>query len=274
MQETESVSPAEPFSQGDVVRIVDADGNRADPPYGIIINADCDLAHCKIDGVVAYVPVFPFLAYFEKFWIPKFADTRRKELADAIANHCDLNLDQYEALFGWLKEEPWETVTSKICSTYSVKFPDLQNKIRELWLIINATKFDWELLDTLVGFQKGNKEEFLARQAKRALKSLGEGHFFLNEISGLPNVGFVARMRRIYSLDSESVFSSQAAFLCRSQTSGLFGIRIAKLTSLYRFKVAQLFALQFSRIGLPDEITSLNEIAVEAAVSNVRGDNA
>jgi len=55
--------------------------------------------------------------------------------------------------------------------------------------------------------------------------------------------------------------------------TNIFAIRIAKLTNLYRFKVAQLFAYQFSRIGLPDEITALNEVAVQAAVLNLGDDN-
>jgi hypothetical protein len=256
MQETELAGPAESFLQGDILEMVDEHGERADPPYGIVINADCDLAHCKIDGVISYIPVFPFETYFVKFWIPAFADLRRKELVDAIAQRCALKTDLNDPLCEWLKEETADAVAQKISSTYSVKLHDLKDKMKELSLIVNTNSFDWGLLETLISQQQGAKDEVLARYAKRALKNLGDGHFFLNEIHGLSNVGFVARMRRIYSVDAECIFPSRSEFISRSKNSPLHGVRIAKLTNLYRFKVAQLFALQYSRIGLPDEITS------------------
>ena len=76
MFETEQVGPSDSFLQGDVVKILNARGTIADPPYGIIINADCDLAHCKIDGTVAYVPVFPFESYFEGFLLLLIPDAK------------------------------------------------------------------------------------------------------------------------------------------------------------------------------------------------------
>lgn len=67
MPESEPVKSSDPFLQGDILQLVDAHGRAVAPAYGVIINADCDLAHCKIDGVVAYLPLFPFETYFRPF---------------------------------------------------------------------------------------------------------------------------------------------------------------------------------------------------------------
>ena len=270
MQETQVTGPTEAFLQGDIIQVVDAQGNGVDPPYGIIINADCDLAHCKIDGVVAYIPLFPFEAYFEKFWIPTFVDSRRRDIAEFVAQRCSLTDDLRETLDGWLKEEFAPQVAAKLSTTYFAKESELRSKLEELSLIANAEKFDWNLLKEIAGLQKGKDDEILTRYGRMALKNLGDGHFFLNEVVGLTSVGFVARMRRIYSLDSDCAFPTRSEFMSCVSSPGIFGIRIAKLSDLYRFKVAQLFALQYSRIGLPDEITSLNEFAVQAAISGLR----
>jgi hypothetical protein len=173
----------------------------------------------------------------------------------------------------WLKEEAADRVAAKLAAAYSIKSTAVVGKLQELSLILTADERGWNLLEDLLRLQGGNRSDTLSKHAKRALKNLGEGNFFINEIFGLLNVGFVARMRRIYSVDSDCVFSSRSEFASRQMHGTHFGIRIAKLTNLYRFKVAQLFALQFSRIGLPDEITSLNEVAVQAAISNLGAPN-
>lgn len=171
-----------------------------------------------------------------------------------------------------LEEEPAD-VASKLAAAYGVKKVEFQKLLSELLAIINSPKYDLELLHKLLDCHEQSREVALTKLAKRALKNLGDGNFFLNEIVGLSEIGFVARLRRIYSIESDCVFSSQASFISRNVTANKFGIRIGRLTNLYRFRLAQLFANQFSRIGLPDEITSLNEVAVQAAISNLRWSN-
>jgi hypothetical protein len=98
MQESEQVNPSDPFLQGDIIEVVDQKGEQIAPYYGIIINADCDLAHCKIDGVISYVPIFPFSVYFENFWIPTFVESRLRELIDSIGQVCGLAFEHADDL--------------------------------------------------------------------------------------------------------------------------------------------------------------------------------
>ena len=269
MQETESVKPTDAFLQGDIMRIVDANEDPSMPPYGIVINADCDLAHCKIDGVVSYIPLFPFETYFATFWVPTFIETRQIELLDTLAQICGFTREHLDPLEAWLREEGTQQVACRLAQTYQVKLAVLIPKLQELEVITTAEHFDINLLRNIIKVQNLNANDALAKYAKRALKALGEGSFFLNEIVDVPQIGFVARMKRIYSLDVSSVFRSISDFRLSTSHSTQSGIRVAKLTNVYRFRIAQLFAYQFSRIGVPDELTSLNEVAVQAAVANL-----
>ena len=40
------------------------------PTLGVVINADCDLENGKLDGVMAYLPMYPFKEYLTRFWAP------------------------------------------------------------------------------------------------------------------------------------------------------------------------------------------------------------
>lgn len=102
MIETEAVSPNVPFHQGDIIRL-EIDERVADPAFGLIINADCDLMHCKIDGVVSYLPVYSFSYYFERFWIPSYVSSRRLEILTSISQVCGLREDKHNSLVTWIR---------------------------------------------------------------------------------------------------------------------------------------------------------------------------
>jgi hypothetical protein len=108
-------------------------------------------------------------------------------------------------------------------------------------------------------------------QITSAKKALGDGHFFVSDLVDHPAVGFVVRMRRIYTLPEEDYFTSRSEQLSRSEAERPTAFRIGRLTELYRFKALQLFALQYSRIGLPDEVTALGALAIDDLVAEFAG---
>jgi len=60
--------------------------------------------------------------------------------------------------------------------------------------------------------------------------------------------------------------------MSKSQGDKPTAVRVARLTERYRFKVLQLFSQQYSRIGLPDEITELSELVIDDLVAEFTGD--
>lgn len=255
MQETELAHPADPFLQGDIIHLINHNEASCDPAHGIVINADCDLAHCKIDGVVSYLPLYSFDYFFQKFWIPRFIEERSHELLQSLTQICGLDRDDFGELAGWIHDDDPADVIQKLIRTYFIKEAAIKQKVLELHAITQCPEYDLNLLYRLIDIQGQKKEETVLKHAKRALRTMGDGHFFINEIAGVTSVGFVARMRRIYSIAAEFVFPSISAFRLANPTSeAVYAIRIARLSHLYRFKIAQLFAYQFSRIGLPDDL--------------------
>ncbi|RUX78136.1 hypothetical protein EOA25_38970 [Mesorhizobium sp. M2A.F.Ca.ET.040.01.1.1] len=100
---------------------------------------------------------------------------------------------------------------------------------------------------------------------------MGDGHFFISEIIDDTNVGFVVRMRRIYTLPEVDYFVSTSVQRSRSDGARPTAVRAGRLTGLYRFKLLQLFAQQYSRIGLPDEVTALGALAIDDLVEQFAG---
>lgn len=269
IRETEPAPLAEEFKQGDILRFIDRDDGSSYPRWGVIINADCDLAHCRIDGVVSYLPMYPFKDYLTQFWIPTYLNNRKTELAQQLCAVCDLPVDSSEEFIQWLREEEFSTVLGKCINQFRLRRSQLESKLRELSLITSANNLNLgALLETLAA-QGQSVDAHFERLAKNALRGLGDSQFFLNEICGEPDFGYVVRMRRIYGISTEHIFRSFQDFSVVHSGNEACGFRIARLSNLYRFKIAQIFAHQFSRIGLPDEITSLNTFAAEAAISSL-----
>ncbi|MCB0361003.1 MAG: hypothetical protein KDD44_15245, partial [Bdellovibrionales bacterium] len=77
--------------------------------------------------------------------------------------------------------------------------------------------------------------------------------------------------RRIYTLPVAQYFVSESEQKSQSTGDRPTAVRIARLTELYRFRLIQLFAYQFSRVGLPDEVTALSALAVDDLVQRFAG---
>ena len=92
---------------------------------------------------------------------------------------------------------------------------------------------------------------------------MGDGHLVINELLSEAEMGFVVRMRRIYSLDEGLCFKSERQFLTKSTQPDFAAIRICKLSGVFQFKLAQLFAYQFSRVGLPDEFREMHSLVLD-----------
>jgi hypothetical protein len=269
IRETDPAPLDEEFKQGDILHFFDRHHGSGHPTWGVIINADCDLAHCKIDGVVSYLPIYTFEDYFIRFWIPTYLDNRRADVAQQLCAVCDLPPDKSEELVQWLREEEFSSVLGKCLNQFHLRKGQVEPKLKELSIITSASDLDVDVLLRVLAVHGQPVGPQLEKLARTALRGLGDGQFFLNEIHGLPELGYVVRMRRIYAISAEHVFRSFREFSISNPGETNCGVRIARLSSLYRFKVAQIFAHQFSRIGLPDEITILNTFAAEAAISSL-----
>lgn len=274
MYETEKPNPTDPMQQGDIIRLEYEIAQQDGPELGVIINADCDLAHGKLDGVIVYLPMYAFHTFLERFWAPSFIEGQRQSLVERISNLCSLNKNDASDLLSWLQREQVTEIAERLSQTCKLKKKDaaeLSEKLDRLRSCIAKDAIPLRVFAELCR-RETNPHQFAHKKIVHAQSSMGEGHFFISELAGESDIGFVVRMRRIFTIDVNLCFPTKSAQLSSTKGDGLSAYRIARLTSVFRFRLAQLFAHQFSRIGLPDDITALGGLAVDDMVTKLLGE--
>lgn len=266
MEETEPAPINSKFRQGDILQLFGA--NHAD--YGVVINADCDLANDKNDGHLAYIPLYAFKDFIDRFWFQDEIKTIKKQCQESIGKYLK-KTEEISELTAWLQQETPDTVSEKISKALSLKASDtkeLGKQINKLHLCLEENG-----LNTLrkIYSQENNPEKHAETQLTKLKKNLGEGHMMISSITGLADLGFVLRMKRVFSIDQNYCFKSTSDYLIKSlNDNAIAAVRIARLTSTYKYKAAQIFAYSFSRIGLSDEITLLNNLAILDIAQNLK----
>lgn len=268
--ETERAHPHDKLGQGDILAIEYPDGQTG-PELGLIINADCDLANSKIDGTIAYLPIFSFREYLAQFWVPGFLRLTADESARRIVEITKAGSSGTDDLALMLERLPETEAIARLCGLSGVRPKDhsaIADHVRKLIVCRDELSTAYTRFERLCQLHK-EPQKHARSHIESARKGMGEGHFFVSDLVGRSDLGFVIRMRRIYSLPEEGVFTSPAAQRAGSSGDRVTAIRFARLGPLYRFKVLQLFAQQFSRIGLPDQVTALSTLAVDDLVANI-----
>jgi len=268
--ETERAHPNDETGQGDILSIEFPVGV-AGPKLGIVINADCDLAHEKIDGVIAYLPIYTFKEYLKDFWAPGHLDEILKQSAKAVADIIDPGKNGASEICSWVAIASIDAVVNKIATLAHVKknqIPSISDHIKKIAICSNSA------IDSLHRFAQicQLQTDPLAHSKKQislAKKAMGQDHFFITDIVNCSEVGFVVRMRRIYTIDQFCCFTSSSAQKLHDSVNAPTAFRIGRLTPHYRFRIIQLFAQQYSRVGLPDEVTALSELAIEDMASQI-----
>lgn len=265
MEETEIVLQDSGLRQGDIIKLYGEKNSN----YGVIINADCDLANGKIDGHIAYVPIYAFPDFIERFWaadqIQSIKIQCQNELRRFFKSQAEIN-----DLLSWLGHEGVDSVILQLSSHLALKSrenADLDKLIRKLNACIQGTTL--KCLTDIYSLEK-NPEKYTSTQLSSLKSNLGEGHLMISCIVGVEGLGFVMRMKRVFSICQELCFRSPAEHLIKSAEDAVSAVRIARLTSTYKYKTAQVFAQNFTRIGLSDDVSRLNDLAILDIVQNLR----
>ena len=250
--------------QGDILELSPHDRQTNDHSIGIVINADCDLAHGKLDGVVAYLPVYTLQQYTELFWGPEqFIPQHKDAHLEWLKRELELSKHETDELVARLPEigpDAMSDLLQSACDIDDRRIASIKNKLHGLALLLSD---DSSCFGKIIEFARREKkpEIFLRKlmQAATTEASLGGAHFFLSEISGIDALGFIIRLRRIYSVPADNCTpvtpeTTKAEHIYR---------RLCRLSEPYKYKIAQKFAFQFSRIGLPDDLIGNRATALE-----------
>lgn len=265
MEETELPQHDSKFRQGDIIRLYGEKNSK----YGVIINADCDLANNKTDGYIAYVPIYSFSDFIERFWSGDQLQTIKKQCENDLMRFFKTRAE-IDDLSSWLGQDSVNNVMEKLASHLDLKpkeIADLDKLTRKLHACMQGATL--KCLTDVYSLEK-NPEKYTSTQLSSLKSNLGEGHLMISSIVGVEELGFVMRMKRVLSICQELCFRTSAEHLIKSSEDTVSAVRIARLASTYKYKAAQVFAQNFTRIGLSDEVSRLNDLAILDIVENLR----
>lgn len=269
-RETERAHSSDPRAQGDIIRIEHV-GDADAPTLGIVINADCDLAHGRLDGVITYLPVYPFREYLARFWAPTHFTEVSNAATQKILCLIGDGIGEAQGLHDWIGRDGPDVVGSALTNVDGLKRGggvQLQREVSRLAIALHAEDDVMTRLSRLCHCES-EPMAYAHKQIRSAKKAIGDGHFFISDLVDHDDLGFVVRMRRVYAIEENDYYRSVADQRSLSTGVSTTAVRVGRLTELYRLKVLQLFAQQFSRIGLPDDITALSELAVEDLAASI-----
>lgn len=269
-RETERAHASDPRAQGDIIQIEHLDDDDG-PTLGIVINADCDLAHSRLDGVITYLPIYTFQDYLARFWAPAHVAEVNGIATQKILDLTGDATDEAKGLHDWISRDGPEVVSAALAAIDGIKRssgPQIQREVSRLAITLRDE--DGVLLQlSRLCHCESDPNAHAQKLIRVAKKAIGDGHFFISDLVDHDDIGFIVRMRRVYAIADDAYYCTIAEQRSRSSGGSSTAVRIGRLTELYRVKVLQLFAQQFSRIGLPDEITSLSDLAVEDLAASI-----
>ncbi|WP_313393285.1 hypothetical protein [Sphingobium yanoikuyae] len=267
------------FAQGDILRSVPSDTN-AEPTFGLIITADCDIVQSKAADRLTYVEVVTTRDYLERVWIPdqlqKYVKKQAKGAAEELTGlmrrsglELAMSVDQ---LLDWLRERPVESIDKAVNRTGKALDAKLLKTLTALRCALGADANQkplgqWRALRDILG-------EPVDRQSADLAAALAGGggfpdFFLLPELPRASEFGYVALLRFIRTVHADGVFKSEVDARIQGQPQALH--RVGRLTDGIRFAITQKLAFLFSRIGLPshyeDACKSAATLAAESLVT-------
>jgi hypothetical protein len=217
------------------------------------------------------LPIYSFHDYLTHFWAQGHIEEVISSATQAVLRISEDN--NQSGLHEWLRSSGYEAVLASIVDYKALKpnkASQLDNELRRLEIALNDCHPHIERFRLICGASP-DPAAYARNQITNAKKAMGDGHFFISDLVDDKSVGFVVRMRRIYTLPEHDYFVSTSEQRSKSQGTRVTAVRVARLTELYRFKVLQLFAQQYSRIGLPDDVTALSALAIDDLVATFSG---
>ncbi len=139
-RETERAHSSDPRAQGDIIRIEHV-GDADAPTLGIVINADCDLAHGRLDGVITYLPVFPFRDYLARFWAPTHFTEVSNAATQKILCLIGDGIGEAQGLHDWIGRDGPDVVVSALTNVDGLKRGggvQLQREVSRLAIALHA----------------------------------------------------------------------------------------------------------------------------------------
>ena len=268
MFEYEDLEDLDVVSQGDVIKWIDTSWSRPWQAYGVVVTADCDLAHEKHGGIISYVPAMLTDDFIWQTWrIEKLEGKLDEHLAKAgtrIGNWRAKNGASGEplsrtAMRRWLERLGPEQSLDEIGVSDNGQRNGLLNAIAPAATIlgvVNSTQPDFQKLAAAYAVvnPKSSAGDFsvIAGDIQKSWGSLPGDIFHLPSMptpEGPETDGLFLYLRHIRQINADEV-SARPDVIRSGQAKAQ---RVARVCAPYRYSITQSLARVFSDIGLPED---------------------
>lgn len=246
------------FMQGDLITNY-ADSSE-EKKFGMILNADCDIAQRKFGNNFSWIEIIPAIDYLNSIWSEEQCHSvlESKRVVQAISainqylqkknkNFLPLTV---MGLCEWLGE--YQDSSEFFTAIGKTASGDEKTSLELIRLASNTNCNEMTSSDRLRKIWKllGKKPTEINESLKKALtKNDGFPDFFLlPELENYEGKGFVALLRVINSTPKSNLFKSSVEARINSSESYYF-YRFSRLSDGIRFHIVQKMAFLFSRIG-------------------------
>lgn len=234
---------------------------------GVVVTANCDLAHDKHGGILSFVPLVPLEVYAANLTIPRIgtqlSELLEKNLRDALPTGKGWpTLGRIYELFS--EGESADTISHFFPKTEI--HDDVVQLVKEIeacvwWKKAHEKANTWtEVVDAagnlFVSLRKIKKQksipkgDLLRKELRnRILKQLPGDALFLAAPAPEATKGYIAYLRIIREIHFEKIATS--AMQERLGGSRIAARRIGRILPLYLHKLTQQMAAVFTAIGLP-----------------------
>lgn len=282
MHECETISSNIPMRQGDIFRWSNAPSRDPWDRTGVILTADCDIAQRKTQDFYTYVPLITLEQYIRDVWAARKLGslvakklTRMIELVlkfHRVLNTAATPLSETAAI-DWMRRSTIEEILSAVSAEGTRDADELRACYRVAAAYYRedggaTPDFFDRLLEAYAyshSIDRSRTVALLKRDSQNELRTLPQDVFFIGELPGLPEVGFLAMLRYIRPIAvSHLVPSFAEARGCEN-----IAFRLGRLVPVMKYSVTQKFAVLFSRIGLPAEFEDTHDTALALTTESV-----
>ena len=253
--DTENVSSAEDWLQGDVVKRI---GDDPAPPFFVIISADCDIAQGKTgpDGY-ACLGAWPLADYLVNDHSPAVALKELSRSITSITNNINAYRERNDPLSRPMTPtavERWFQVASdeEIREALRLSPATPRNLMTEITRVVAAARAmaaqqeNWAV--SVIKILKNHDTAAAAMNAilrEVAPRKLSIDMFFFSELPLEDHLGYIVKLRALRFIESRQLFRSPSEARCEDHAY----LRVGRLTPTYRHGLAQQFGNLYSRIG-------------------------
>lgn len=261
------------FMQGDII----TNNTKENKIYGMVLNADCDIAQGKWGRNFSWIEIIPALEYLNIIWSD---DQCQKILKSDQILQAIKSVNQYlnkknstftpltpEKLCEWLREYK----SSADFFTAIGKSPSKNEQVElEMLMLASGTNCEnmtaGDRLRKIWSLQE-KKDAYINESLKKALtKSDGFPDFFLlPDLQSQEGTGFVILLRIVNSIPRDNLYKNIIDARINGNENSFY--RFNRLADNIRFLVVQKMAFLFSRIGtnpyFEDECSASVELVSE-----------